>query len=160
TYSGNIVGTGGDLDKRGTGTFTLAGANTYSGLTTVETGTLLANGTQVLSPVNVLGPGTLGGSGIVGNITNTLGGGVAPGSSTAILTSSNVLFSGASSDFTVELNGTTPGSGYDQLNVRGSVALGGATLNVVPNFSPFDAPADGTVFTIINNDGADAVSGT
>jgi autotransporter-associated beta strand protein len=160
TYSGAIVGTGGDVLKNGTGTFTLTGANTYSGLTTIILGTLIVNGSQPFSPIQVAVSGTLGGSGTVGNITNIQGGVVAPGSSPAILTSSNVVFSGATSDFTVELNGTTPGSGYDQLNVRGSVALGGATLNVLPNFSPLDAPSDGAVFTIINNDGADAVSGT
>ena len=160
TYAGVIIGNGGDVDKRGTGTFTLTGNNTYSGVTTVETGTLIVNGSQPSSPINVLGLGTLGGSGTVGNITNTLGGVVAPGSSAAILTSSNVLFSGVTSDFTVELNGTTPGAGYDQLNVRGSVSLGGSTLHVLPNFSPVDAPTDGAVFTIINNDGAEAISGT
>ncbi len=160
TYSGTIVGTGGDIFKTGTGTFTLTGANSYSGLTTVNNGTLIVNGSQPSSPVLVNGAGTLGGSGTVGNITNTVGGLVAPGSSASILTSSNVLFSGATSRFTVELNGTTPGSGYDQLNVRGTVALGSSTLNVLPNFSPFDAPSDGAVFTIINNDGAEAVSGT
>ncbi|TAL00001.1 MAG: hypothetical protein EPO07_10235, partial [Verrucomicrobia bacterium] len=160
TYSGSIVGSGGDVSKNGTGTFTVTGANTYSGLTTVSNGKLIVNGSQPSSPVKVNASGTLGGSGTVGNITNISGGVVAPGASTAILTSSNVTFSAASSDFTVELNGTVAGSGYDQLNVRGAVALGGATLNVLPNFSPFDAPADGATFTIINNDGADAVSGT
>jgi autotransporter-associated beta strand protein len=160
TYSGVIVGAGGDLQKRGLGTFTLTGANTYSGLTTVSGGTLIVNGSQPSSPVQVLGPGTLGGSGTVANVTNTLAGNVAPGNSPGILTSSNVVFSSSTCDFIVELNGTTPGSGYDQLNVRGAVSLGGATLNVLPNFSPLDAPVDGTVFTIINNDGADAVVGT
>ena len=58
------------------------------------------------------------------------------------------------------MNGTTPGADYDQLNVRGTVALGGATLHVLPGFSPLDAPTDGATFTIINNDGADGVSGT
>ena len=160
TYSGVISGTGGLLKQTGTGIFTLTGFNTYSGLTTVSSGTLLVNGSQALSPILVGASATLGGSGTVGNITNISGGLVAPGASTAVLTSSNVTFSGVSSDFTVELNGTTAGSGYDQLNVRGAVALGGATLHVLPNFSPIDSPAEGTQFTIINNDALDAVSGT
>jgi len=160
TYSGTIVGTGGELIKGGSGSFILLGNNTYSGLTTINNGALVVNGSQPSSPVLVNGSGTLGGDGTVGNITNIAGGVVAPGSSPAILTSSNVTFSGVASDFRVELNGTTPGNGYDQLNVRGGVALGSSTLNVLPNFSPLDAPVGGTVFTIINNDGAEAVSGT
>ena len=160
TYSGTIVGAGGDVLKQGIGTFTLTGNNTYSGLTTVNAGTLIVNGSQPSSPVLVNASGTLGGSGSVGNITNIAGGVVAPGNSPGILTSSNVLFSGATSDFTVDLKGTAPGNGYDQLNVRGTVSLGNATLNVVPNFSPLDAPANGDVFTIINNDGAEAITGT
>jgi autotransporter-associated beta strand protein len=159
TYSGQIVGSGGDVVKNGSGTFTLTGANTYSGLTSVNIGTLLVNGSQPSSPVVVSGSGTLGGSGIVGNITNA-GGVLAPGSSPGILTSSNVVFSTPVADFTVELNGTTPGTGYDQLNVRGTVSLGLAALNVVPNFSALDAPTNGAVFTIINNDGVDAISST
>jgi len=160
TYSGTIVGVGGDVTKNGTGTFTLTGANSYSGLTRVNTGKVIVNGSQPLSSIVIGASGTLGGDGTVGNITNIVGGVIAPGSSTAILTSSNVVCSGVSSDFTVELNGTVPGSGYDQLNVRGIVSLGGSTLNVIPAFSPLDSPANGTQFTIINNDGADAVTGT
>src|SRR5207253_1724260 len=47
-------------------------------------------------------------------------------------------------------------AGYDQINVAGSVNLSGATLTGSVGF----APAAGTTFTIINNDGSDAVTGT
>jgi autotransporter-associated beta strand protein len=160
SYSGLIIGIGGDVDKRGTGTFTLSGNNSYSGVTTVENGALIVNGSQAQSPVVISSLGTLGGDGVVGNVTNTSGGVVAPGGSPAILTTSNAIFSGATSDFTVELNGTTPGAGYDQLNARGVVSLGGAALHVTTAFGASDAPVEGTQFVIINNDGADAVSGT
>jgi hypothetical protein len=56
----------------------------------------------------------------------------------------------------VELNGTTPGSSYDQLNARGSVSLNGISLNASLNY----ASAATDQFTIINNDGSDAVVGT
>ena len=57
----------------------------------------------------------------------------------------------------MELGGTTAGSQYDQLNVTGSVTLSGATLTVslINGFNP----VTGNSFTIINNDGTDAVSG-
>ena len=58
--------------------------------------------------------------------------------------------------FTVDLNGTTAGSDYDQLNVVGGVTLGGATLNLVPTLTP----AANATFTVVNNDGTDAVTGT
>ena len=160
TYTGLIIGTGGDLTKNGAGAFTLTGNNTYSGKTTVAAGALIVNGSQPQSPIVISSVGTLGGSGVVGNVTNTSGGVVAPGASPAILTTSNVIFSGASSDFTIELNGTTPDTGYDQVSARGAVSLGGATLNVTTAFGANDAPVEGTQFTIINNDGADAITGT
>ena len=53
------------------------------------------------------------------------------------------------------LNGTTAGTGYDQLNVTGTVNLGGATLQVNPL-----ATSVGDTFTIIQNDGTDPVEGT
>jgi autotransporter-associated beta strand protein len=160
TYFGLIIGVGGDLLKNGTGTFTLEGNNTYSGLTTISNGKLIVNGVQAQSPVVINALGTLGGNGAVGNVTNISGGVVAPGASPAMLTTSNAIFSGATSDFTVELNGTIPGAGYDQLNARGVVSLGGAALHVTTAFGASDAPVDGTQFVIINNDGVDAVSGT
>ena len=54
------------------------------------------------------------------------------------------------------MNGTTAGTSYDQLNVTGTVDLGGATLvtSGTINTSP------GTDIVLINNDGNDAISGT
>jgi fibronectin-binding autotransporter adhesin len=151
-YSGLIVGTGG-LSKTGLGTLLLTGNNTYSGQTLISDGTLLVNGSQPSSRVVVNNNGTLGGDGVVGNISST--GTVAPGSSPAILTSSNIALT-ASANFVVELNGPDPGTGYDQLVVRGTNQLGGAALNVSVGFPP----AEGDRFTIINNDGAEAIVGT
>src|SRR5205085_5056748 len=55
----------------------------------------------------------------------------------------------------VQLNGTTPVTQYDQLNVNGAVTLAGG-LDVSLGFSP----GVGATFLIVNNDGADPVAGT
>jgi fibronectin-binding autotransporter adhesin len=155
TYGGIAAGSGG-LTKTSAGILVLNGSNTYSGTTTISAGTLLVNGSQSSSALSLNG-GTLGGTGTVGTITSTSSGGtVSPGSGPGILNTSNINWSTGSPTFSIELNGTSAGTGYDQLNVTGTVNLSGATLSGSVGF----APAAGTTFTIINNDGSDAVTGT
>src|SRR5262249_18862602 len=154
-FGGDITGTG-SLTKIGTGIFTLTGASTYTGPTAVNTGNLRVNG-SLTSAVTVNSGGTLSGAGTTGAITATPGGTVSPGTGPGILTAAGSVALGAGSSFVVELNGTVPGSGYDQLNVTGSastVSLGG-TLSVSLGFAPA-----GQSFTIINNGGSSPVSGT
>ncbi|QDT97805.1 golvesin C-terminal-like domain-containing protein [Gimesia aquarii] len=56
----------------------------------------------------------------------------------------------------IEINGTTPGTEHDQVDVTGTVMIGaGATLNL----SGSHIPIFGDSFTIINNDGVDPVVG-
>jgi fibronectin-binding autotransporter adhesin len=155
TYGGIAAGSGG-LTKTSAGILVLNGNNTYTGATAVSSGTVMVNGSQGSSAVSLNG-GTLGGTGTVGTITSTSSGGtVSPGSSPGILNASDVNWSTGSPTFSIELNGTAAGSEYDQLSVAGTVNLSGATLNGSVGF----APAAGTTFTIINNDGSDAVIGT
>jgi len=156
TYSGVIGGTTGFLSKNGTGTFTLAGTNTYPGSTFINSGTLVVNGSQPASTITVGASGTLGGTGVVGNVIS-VGGRVSPGTSPGILTSSNVAFD-AGTVFNIELNGPNAGSDYDQLNVRGTNNLGGAQLAV--QMGNGFVPMEGQQFTILNNDGVDAIVGT
>jgi autotransporter-associated beta strand protein len=156
TFGGVITG-GYKFEKFGSGTITLTGANTYSGTTYIFQGTLAINGSQPQSPVSVSSGATLGGTGTVGPIAAS--GIVSPGngSGTGILSSSNLTFS-STGNFTVQLTGPAPGTGYDQLNVNGTDTLATATLTVVPAFTT-PVPI-GQQFIIITNDGVGAITGT
>jgi hypothetical protein len=59
-------------------------------------------------------------------------------------------------DLKVVIDNTTPDTGYTQLNVAGHVNLGGANLSL----SGSHTPAPGQTFVVVNNDGADAITGT
>ena len=145
------------IQKEGAGRMRLTAANTYTGSTTVNAGTLQVDGTQPQSPVTITA-GTLAGSGTVGHVyMNGASGAVAPGASPGILTCSNLNFGILhSGTLQVELNGTAPGSGYDQVNVRGTVNLSGISLHASLGYSS----SVNDQFTIIANDGTDAVIGT
>jgi autotransporter-associated beta strand protein len=152
-FGGMISGTG-TLFKLGTGTWVLAGNNTYSGQTTVSAGTLIVNGFQPQSPVTVNGTATLGGAGTVGDLD--VFGNLRPGNGPGMLTSGNFVFHSSAADYFVELNGVTPGTAYDQLRVLGTAGLGNATLHVSLGF----VSSVSNTFTIIDNDGSDAVTNT
>jgi fibronectin-binding autotransporter adhesin len=156
--SGNITyGTA----STGTGTIVVSAANTYTGTTTVNAGTLLINGNQsaATGAVTVNNSGTtLGGTGTIGGtVTVNAGANIAPGSggnTTAIL-NTGALTLASTSNFRVDINGLTAGTGYDRLNVTGTVSIGGSNLMVTVGTSL----NIGQTFLIVNNDLADAVSG-
>jgi len=159
TFDGSMTGVGYGvgytLAKMGSGTFTMNGDASFSaGITHVyDSGKLIVNG-SLASAVTVDSLAALGGAGTVGAITDY--GVVSPGASAGRLNSGNVTF-GSSSSLAVELNGNAVGSGYDQLNVAGSVTLTGAAL------SPLTVgflPAEGDQFVIVNNNGSEAVTNT
>ncbi len=154
---GSASGTPVTLTKTGPNTVTFDGANTY-GSTVVSGGTLVVNGSQSGGAITLSG-GLLGGTGSTGAVTATSGllaPGLPSGTIVGVLNTGNLAL-GGSSILAVDLNGTTAGTQYDQVNVSGGVTLSGqAQLSVSLGF----APLVGTLFTIIANDGADAVSGT
>jgi len=130
------VGTGSGIIKDGSGTLTITANNTYTGGTTVNSGTLLVNGTGDLGTGNVTvnNSGTLGGnstSPIINRgtfddarfrVTVAAGGNLAPGNggnNTAVLTL-NALTLQPASNFRIDINGTSPGTGYDRLVLTGS----------------------------------------
>jgi autotransporter-associated beta strand protein len=145
----SIHGSGG-FDKTGDGSVQLTGSDDYTDATTIESGVWQVDGTAADSPISLKG-GTLKGGGTVGAITAT-GGTVAPGDSPGILQSGTTSFD-PSTTFFAELNGTMVGADYSQLNVTGSVSLGGAHLTGHLGYTP----ADGDSFTIIQS--TDGVTG-
>jgi autotransporter-associated beta strand protein len=148
------------ISKAGPGRMRLDNTNTYAGRSAVEGGTLQVDGSLAQSQVTVES-GTLLGAGTVGPIYATsASASVSPGDNgTGSLTSGNLDSGGGAGTFQVELNGTTPGSGYSQLNVQGSVDLTGIALSGVLNFT---LPTNelSTPFILINNGGAGPVIGT
>jgi titin len=154
TFDGTISGTGGSLNKRGTGRMVLTSTNTYTWLTTVFGGTLLVNGRQPNSPVYVEAGATLAGTGTVG--PSTVAGTLSPGASgPGILNSGSAEF-WPSSTFRVRLNGTTAGSNYDQLAVSGTVQLDDRLPQLAVSLG--FASAVGDQFTILTS--TDGITGT
>jgi fibronectin-binding autotransporter adhesin len=144
------------LNKTGTGRMRLGGNNVHRGNTVVSDGTLEVSGTQIYSTVAVQSGARLRGAGTVGRLFVNNDATVAPGASPGTLTCSNFNAGGGRGTLEMELNGVTAGTGYDRLNVQGSVRLTGMSLNASLGF----ASAVGNQFTIIANDGTDAVVDT
>lgn len=155
TTSGAVISGNGRVRKIGPGTLTLTAVSTHSLGTSVEGGTLVAGGS--VGNIAVKTNGTLAGTGFVGSLA-VQGGVVSPGVGRGRLHSKSVVFNSASngSIFRVELYGPIAGGSYDQLDVVGSVNLGGCTLEADLGF----AGAPGQQYIIIANDEADAVIGS
>ena len=160
--SGGVYG----ITKAGNGTMVLTYTNSsYTGPTIVSAGTLLVNGKLAVGTA-VTNYATLGGTGTVNGAVNVIGGTLAPGYLGAgqMMLGSNLTFAAAGSTnatLQVELGGTSAGTGYDQLalsNKTAKVTLANATLSVslVNGF----VPAAGNTFTIVDNQGTNAISGT
>lgn len=130
--------------------------------------------TNVIVPVNetlviketgergviTLSGGTLKGTGTVG-IVNMGSGKVAPGLSPGILNTGNLVFAGGTLE--IEIGGATAGSGdgfHDQTNVTGTVDLGANVTTLTTLLWNSFVPTLGQNYTIVNNDGSDAVVGT
>lgn len=117
--------------------------------------TLFVNGTLSDGPsatdVTIQSGGSLGGTGTIGGTMNVAAGatvspGLVPGTSILNVGSTTMA---AGNDLLIDLNSATVGSGYDRLNVNGSVSLAGVDLllsgSYVPGFTD--------VFTIVQASG-------
>jgi len=149
------------LSKAGAGTFAVVGASVFSGGNTIDAGTELVNNTSGSGTgsgnVTVNSGGILGGDGIIAGPVNVNSGGtLAPGSSgTAIFATGNLTIA-SGGDLDAVINSSTAGSGYDQIDVTGTVNLSGSTLNL-SGTRPIHLADQ---ITLISNDAADAVAGT
>jgi IPT/TIG domain/FG-GAP-like repeat len=167
--SGNIL-LPGTVSNFGAGTFSLTPITSGAGLTTISgpntntttnvtTGVVQINNTTASTTNFAVSGGTLIGTGSIGNLTGTGTGIIAPGNSPGLVTTTNLSLSPGNT-LQIEINNVSPpvaGTNYDQIVVSsgGTVALGSATLSLSTTF----AGSAGTIFTIIDNQGASAVSG-
>jgi hypothetical protein len=167
TLSGSIIGTG-QVIVDGAG-FNLTGTSEFFGDLAVLNGGLNVDGTitngSVYSDASPTGTLGISGSGVLNEaviVSSTVRPGSFPGAfccgdphTTAILSSASISI--ADGTFAIDLNGTTPGTNYDQLSVTGDVYLTNPTLQVS---LPGVIPTAGQTFVIIANDGTDAINGT
>ena len=146
----------GSLRKSGTGRLTVLQPTGHDAPTIVNGGILAVESRMTNSVVTVNNGGTLRGTGRIGGLNANSGGIVQPGNNNpGVLESFGDVALDAGSTFRVRLNGTSAGVDHDQLEVNGTVTLGG-TLEVVLGYTP----AVGDRFTIIANDENDDVTGT
>lgn len=135
------VGTGGRL-------------TTLGAVAVVGAGELnLFGGTVSAQSVTLQGGGLSGGGRVATSVNVQSNGRISPRNSA--LRTNSVQFSSGSS-FIAQLDGTTAGTQYSQLDVTGSITLTGSQLQVSEGFTS----KVGDEFQIIRNDGTDPVNGT
>ena len=148
-----LTGAGG-LEKLGAGSLILSANNTYAGTTTVTGGLLKVNGS--VGSVAVSSGGSLGGSGTTGSLL--VNGTLTPGNSPGTLnTGSQTWFNGANYNWQIFDATGSAGSGFDLLNISGSLDLsnltaGGFGINMwsLSGINP-DVNGNATNFNAANN---------
>lgn len=152
TIEGNI-----NLLKQGPGTLRIAGS--VGGEAIVAGGTLgVGNGTapgSIAGNVTVQNGARLRGFGELGGVTVDTGGKVMIGDTVGSLTTASFTLQ-AGSTLGFDLNGATPGTTYDQLNVGGVITLNGSvTLELQLGYQPGSSDS----FILLLNNEVDAING-
>jgi len=112
-------------------------------------------GAGILNPGETLildtGDSLIGSGTLDSNLVNA--GTVSPGASPGIITVDGDYTQDSSGTLAIELGGTTPGSGYDQLAVTGAVTFGGTLdVSLIPDFTP-TADQSFTIMTYASRSG-------
>jgi autotransporter-associated beta strand protein len=179
TIAGDAA-TDGGLTKKGSGTLTLSGVNSYNGATSVKAGTLIVNGSLLgSSPVTVgdsSNPSTraiLAGEGTVGAVTvgsgaNDTGATLNPGNGAGTITGTTLTTGGltlnSGAHISLQLGRTAAGSSTggnvsDQIVVNGGISLAGdLQISLLASTGYSIAPGD-ILYLIINQSGS-PVTGT
>ncbi|MDJ0513734.1 MAG: autotransporter domain-containing protein [Methyloceanibacter sp.] len=123
----------------------------FQGTANVTGGTLSVN--NVLGGTVIVDGGRLEGIGQIGSL-NVNRGTFAPGNSIGTMTVNGPFVLGGGGTFEVEVDAA---GNSDQVIVNGTVNLTGATLTVLAESGTYATRTD---YTIVENDGTDAVSGT
>src|SRR5436309_2904445 len=154
TYGGIIAGPGG-LTKAGTGTLLVSGLSTYTGATAISAGTLRLSATNAIGSTSAVTV-TAGATFDLGGFSDVVGSLAGAGTVTSSAPGTVTLSAGGNNSSTAFTGVIQDGSGQVGLPVTGTVSLSGATLSGTMGFTP----PTGSTFTIVNNDGSDAVVGT
>ena len=142
--------------KTGDGTLVLGGSNSFTSDLEIAAGTAIVNGSLTTGAVVRDGATLKGAGSIDGTVVAQSGATVAPGNSPGILNVGNFdLQAGATLE--MEIGGTTAGTNHDLVRASGTVTLAGE-LN--PFFINGFIAAANQSFTVIDNMGASAISGT
>ncbi|MCP5542668.1 MAG: immunoglobulin domain-containing protein [Akkermansiaceae bacterium] len=143
--TGPLTG-GATLTKNGTGRMFVSSTCTHSGALNVTAGELALTGSLgASSAVTIQSAAALTGTGVVGG-TLAQSGTVSPGIEGVAVLTIGTLNQNSGAITAIELNGSNPGSGHDQIAVVGAANLAG-TLDVA--LAPGYLPDPGDVFDVV-----------